>query len=70
LDFSIHDFEFTPECAIFDLFDIGLVHGWLIDPQVGDTFNLSVALSTCVVTAFHSLQMSDLYVIFFTLKDR
>ncbi|KAJ7519998.1 hypothetical protein O6H91_20G062700 [Diphasiastrum complanatum] len=29
----IHDFEFTPECAIFDLLDIGLVHGWLCDPQ-------------------------------------
>ncbi|KAG0611004.1 hypothetical protein M758_7G107300 [Ceratodon purpureus] len=33
----IHDFEFTPECAIFDLFDIGLVHGWLFDPQDKDT---------------------------------
>ncbi|XP_024543986.1 ubiquitin carboxyl-terminal hydrolase MINDY-1-like [Selaginella moellendorffii] len=30
---NIHDFEFTPECAIFDLLDIGLVHGWLCDPQ-------------------------------------
>ncbi|KAI5073241.1 hypothetical protein GOP47_0011254, partial [Adiantum capillus-veneris] len=30
---SIHDFEFTPECAVFDLLDIGLVHGWLCDPQ-------------------------------------
>ncbi|KAH8957060.1 hypothetical protein BDL97_07G072900 [Sphagnum fallax] len=33
----IHDFEFTPECAIFDLFDIGLVHGWLCDPQDEET---------------------------------
>lgn len=30
---NIHDFEFTPECAVFDLLDIGLVHGWLCDPQ-------------------------------------
>ncbi|KAG6550269.1 hypothetical protein Mapa_008229 [Marchantia paleacea] len=29
----IHDFEFTRECAIFDLFHVGLVHGWLCDPQ-------------------------------------
>ncbi|XP_057834807.1 uncharacterized protein LOC131045273 isoform X1 [Cryptomeria japonica] len=33
----IHDFEFTRECAIFDLLDIGLVHGWIIDPQDEDT---------------------------------
>lgn len=30
---NIHDFEFTRECAVFDLLDIGLVHGWLCDPQ-------------------------------------
>ncbi|KAH6831054.1 FAM63A-like protein [Perilla frutescens var. hirtella] len=29
----IDDFEFTPECAIFDLLDIPLYHGWIIDPQ-------------------------------------
>lgn len=33
----IHDFEFTRECAIFDLLDIGLVHGWIIDPQDEET---------------------------------
>ncbi|XP_040986181.1 ubiquitin carboxyl-terminal hydrolase MINDY-1-like isoform X3 [Juglans microcarpa x Juglans regia] len=27
------DFEFTPECAIFDLLDIPLYHGWIVDPQ-------------------------------------
>ncbi|KAG6396995.1 hypothetical protein SASPL_143156 [Salvia splendens] len=27
------DFEFTPECAIFDLLDIPLYHGWNVDPQ-------------------------------------
>lgn len=31
---SVVDFEFTSECAIFDLLDISLVHGWLVDPQV------------------------------------
>lgn len=34
----IDDFEFTPECAIFDLLDIPLYHGWLVDPQ-DDTVN-------------------------------
>lgn len=32
--FRIDDFEFTPECAIFDLLDIPLYHGWIVDPQV------------------------------------
>ncbi|ONK54944.1 uncharacterized protein A4U43_UnF9430 [Asparagus officinalis] len=34
---KINDFEFTRECAIFDLFDIGLYHGWIVDPQDTDT---------------------------------
>ncbi|KAL6556339.1 hypothetical protein OROGR_005627 [Orobanche gracilis] len=29
----VDDFEFTPECAIFDLLDIPLYHGWIVDPQ-------------------------------------
>lgn len=33
----IDDFEFTPECAIFDLLDIPLYHGWIVDPQDRDT---------------------------------
>ncbi|XP_074591567.1 uncharacterized protein LOC141847424 isoform X1 [Curcuma longa] len=34
---KIDDFEFTRECAIFDLLDIGLYHGWIVDPQDVDT---------------------------------
>ncbi|KAK2664695.1 hypothetical protein Ddye_003269 [Dipteronia dyeriana] len=33
----IDDFEFTPECAIYDLLDIPLYHGWIVDPQDFDT---------------------------------
>ncbi|XP_022759607.1 ubiquitin carboxyl-terminal hydrolase MINDY-2-like isoform X2 [Durio zibethinus] len=33
----IDDFEFTPECAIFDLVDIPLYHGWIVDPQDYET---------------------------------
>ncbi|XP_023764567.1 uncharacterized protein LOC111913070 isoform X1 [Lactuca sativa] len=33
----IDDFEFTRECAIFDLLDIPLYHGWIVDPQDFDT---------------------------------
>ncbi|KAL4602676.1 hypothetical protein ACB092_10G071100 [Castanea dentata] len=35
----INDFEFTPECAIFDLLDIPLYHGWIVDPQDDETAN-------------------------------
>nr|XP_048319866.1 ubiquitin carboxyl-terminal hydrolase MINDY-1 isoform X6 [Ziziphus jujuba var. spinosa] len=35
----IDDFEFTRECAIFDLLDIPLYHGWIVDPQDFDTAN-------------------------------
>ncbi|XP_022922260.1 ubiquitin carboxyl-terminal hydrolase MINDY-1-like [Cucurbita moschata] len=35
----IDDFEFTPECAIFDLLDIPLYHGWIVDSQDHDTAN-------------------------------
>ncbi|CAI7771008.1 unnamed protein product [Closterium sp. NIES-53] len=37
---GIHAFEFTPETAIFDLLDISLVHGWLVDSQHGALFDL------------------------------
>uniref|UniRef100_A0A8C3W5I5 Ubiquitin carboxyl-terminal hydrolase n=1 Tax=Catagonus wagneri TaxID=51154 RepID=A0A8C3W5I5_9CETA len=31
---GVSDFEYTPECSIFDLLGIPLYHGWLVDPQV------------------------------------
>lgn len=31
---SIDAFEFTQETVIFDLLDVRLLHGWLVDPQV------------------------------------
>jgi len=34
--FSVGDFEFTPECVVFDLLNIRLMHGWLVDPQNQD----------------------------------
>lgn len=30
---GVNDFEYTPECIIFDLLSIPLHHGWLVDPQ-------------------------------------
>eukprot|EP00241_Pyramimonas_parkeae_P003724 CAMPEP_0114228484 /NCGR_PEP_ID=MMETSP0058-20121206/2372_1 /TAXON_ID=36894 /ORGANISM="Pyramimonas parkeae, CCMP726" /LENGTH=667 /DNA_ID=CAMNT_0001339443 /DNA_START=409 /DNA_END=2413 /DNA_ORIENTATION=+ len=30
---DIQDFEYTQESTIFDLLDVSLVHGWLVDPQ-------------------------------------
>eukprot|EP00271_Cylindrocystis_brebissonii_P004037 TRINITY_DN1539_c0_g1_i3.p1 TRINITY_DN1539_c0_g1~~TRINITY_DN1539_c0_g1_i3.p1 ORF type:complete len:598 (-),score=114.01 TRINITY_DN1539_c0_g1_i3:706-2499(-) len=34
---NVRDFEFTSETAIFDLLDISLVHGWLVDEQDAET---------------------------------
>lgn len=33
----ITDFEYTVECAVFDMLDIALVHGWLLDDQDANT---------------------------------
>ncbi|XP_041366081.1 ubiquitin carboxyl-terminal hydrolase MINDY-2-like [Gigantopelta aegis] len=30
---GVKDFEYTPECIIFDLLEMSLYHGWLVDPQ-------------------------------------
>jgi len=40
---GVKDFEYTPECIIFDLLRIGLYHGWLVDPQLEE---LSLAVSS------------------------
>lgn len=45
LYFRVGDFEFTPECIVFDLLSIGLYHGWLIDPQNTETVSAVGGLS-------------------------
>ncbi|CAG2170062.1 unnamed protein product [Oppiella nova] len=30
---GVSDFEYTPECIVFDLLHIPLYHGWLVDPS-------------------------------------
>lgn len=37
---TITDFEFTSQCVIFDLLEINLVHGWLMDPKDGSVSSL------------------------------
>lgn len=29
--YSVKEFEYTPECVVFDLLNISLFHGWLVD---------------------------------------
>jgi hypothetical protein len=29
----VDQFEYTPECTVFDLLNIRLYHGWLADPE-------------------------------------
>ncbi|XP_043358161.1 ubiquitin carboxyl-terminal hydrolase MINDY-1 isoform X3 [Dermochelys coriacea] len=33
---GVSDFEYTPECIVFDLLNVSLYHGWLVDPQSPD----------------------------------
>ncbi|XP_078097547.1 ubiquitin carboxyl-terminal hydrolase MINDY-2 isoform X2 [Mustelus asterias] len=33
---GVRVFEYTPECIVFDLLDIALYHGWLVDPQTAE----------------------------------
>lgn len=39
---GVSDFEYTPECIVFDLLNVPLYHGWLVDPQVGTGAGLSL----------------------------
>ena len=38
--FSVSGFEFTSESGLFDLFDVVLYHGWLVDPQDEETYQV------------------------------
>ncbi|XP_054854263.1 ubiquitin carboxyl-terminal hydrolase MINDY-1 [Eublepharis macularius] len=33
---GVSDFEYTPECIVFDLLNVPLYHGWLVDPQLAE----------------------------------
>ena len=33
---SVQEFEYTPECCIFDLLHVRLYHGWLVEPDEPD----------------------------------
>lgn len=33
----VNNFEFTEACTVFDLLDISLYHGWVVDPQATET---------------------------------
>ena len=39
---SIHGFEPTAELSVFDIFNVGLVHGWVVDPQETEFWDVLV----------------------------
>ncbi|XP_075731387.1 ubiquitin carboxyl-terminal hydrolase MINDY-2-like isoform X2 [Rhipicephalus microplus] len=41
---GVKDFEYTPECIVFDLLRIPLYHGWLLDPESPEIF---AAVGSC-----------------------
>ncbi|XP_053560830.1 ubiquitin carboxyl-terminal hydrolase MINDY-1 [Bombina bombina] len=42
---GVADFEYTPECIVFDLLNIPLYHGWLVDPQSAEAVHAVGKLS-------------------------
>ncbi|NXB43438.1 MINY1 hydrolase, partial [Leucopsar rothschildi] len=42
---GVSDFEYTPECIVFDLLNIPLYHGWLVDPQIPEQVQAGGKLS-------------------------
>lgn len=64
---DVKGFEFTDEIAIFDLLDISLVHGWLVDPQVQmpcQCFHLHAALLLMCQRHYHRFKPNPLLVTF------
>lgn len=45
---GVTDFEYTPECIVFDLLDVPLYHGWLVDPQVRDIAHARIHLPNTI----------------------
>ncbi|EFX62392.1 hypothetical protein DAPPUDRAFT_270490 [Daphnia pulex] len=55
----VRDFEYTPECIIFDLLRIPLFHGWLVDPQTPEIV-AAVVLEALVIENFLERSASQL----------
>ncbi|XP_077175931.1 ubiquitin carboxyl-terminal hydrolase MINDY-1 [Paroedura picta] len=56
---GVSDFEYTPECIVFDLLNVPLYHGWLVDPQLAEVARAVGKLSynqlvEKIITAKHS----------------
>ena len=59
---GVKDFEYTPECIIFDLLRIPLFHGWLVDPQTPDVVSAIGIFS--IVVFFCSVLNANLIFLF------
>lgn len=57
---SVKDFEYTRECAIFDVLDISLYHGWILDESDVEVVCaiLCMCLELCVIFRCPSAQAS------------
>ncbi|NXX40456.1 MINY1 hydrolase, partial [Tricholaema leucomelas] len=60
---GVSDFEYTPECIIFDLLNVPLYHGWLVDPQTPEVVQAVGKLSynqlvEKIITCKHSSDSS------------
>ena len=68
---GVSKFEYTPECIIFDLLDIPLYHGWLIDPQQEEVClavnSTSYNQLVEIIIANKTSKDSELVIIFFDI---
>ncbi|CAO3625558.1 unnamed protein product [Cunninghamella blakesleeana] len=63
---SIREFEPTAELALFDLFNVDIVHGWIVDPQDKETYRVVVencksynGVVECIVRGNENMDQSD-----------
>lgn len=63
----IDDFEFTPECAIFDLLDIPLYHGWIVDPQVCTSLASDIPFGIIYFETFLCLKLKYCWFLLFNV---
>jgi hypothetical protein len=62
---GVRVFEYTPECIVFDLLDIPLYHGWLVDPQVSE---IKLCRHKCRKTSLiHQVDINFYFLIFIFL---
>ena len=65
---GVRDFEYTPECIIFDLLRVSLFHGWLVDPQEHEVVS-AIGNNLFILPIYFSMYVKILW-LFIDVQDR